>query len=296
MSLFTTLLLSWQIGVGQCLTVDAEWVTARDVSERIPSYAEIDSDLRLVRAPFPGARRVISSTSLPPREGGFSQAISAFCVERRLRRLSIEMFDQALRRSLDHKGGTDIAFEVVDYDRSMLPSGKLEFATQSLPPPIPGRLDDTVLWRGKLFYAEGQSVPVWVRLRLWIEDDVCIVGREVPRGEDVRIEDCKIGKKRYAPFIPPPLREPTALEGTTAARKMKIDEPIFQAMLARKPEVKAGQPVELKITNGGTQLRLQARAVSSGRRGDSVVVTNPSNGKRLEGHVVAEGLVEVRLK
>ena len=295
MSLVTTLLLSWQIS-GQCLTVDAEWVTAKDVSERIPGYTEIDSDLRLVRAPFPGARGVISSTSLPSHEGGFGQSIIAFCVERRLRRLSIEVFDQALRRSLDRKGGTNIAFEVVDYDRSMLPSGKLEFATQSLAPPIPGRVDDTVLWRGKLFYAEGRSVPVWVRLRLWIEDEVCIVRREVPRGEDLTINDCKVGKSRYPPFMPPPLRDPSALEGTTAVRKMKMDEPLFQTMLTRKPEVKAGQPVELKITNGATQLRLQARAVSSGRRGDSVVVTNPSNGKRLEGHVVAEGLVEVRLK
>ncbi len=297
MSVFPLLLLlSWQIGTGQCLSIDAEWVTARDVSELIPGYAKIDPGLRLVRSPFPGARRVISSASLAPHAAVVGEPIVAFCVERRLRRLSTDTFDEALRRTLNLAGEPVIAFEVVEYDQSQLPSGRLEFATQSLPAPISGHLDDAVFWRGKLYYAEGRSVPIWVRLRLWIESEICTVRREVPRGDNLTIDDCELATKRYPPFVPPPLRDPSALDGTTAARKMKIGEPLFQTMLARKPDVKAGQSVELKIMNGATQLRLQATAVSSGHRGDSVVVANPTNGKRLEGHVVAEGSVEVRLK
>ena len=71
---------------------------------------------------------------------------------------------------------------------------------------------------------------------------------------------------------------------------------IYQALVVHKPDVEAGKPVDLKVVNGGAQLRFQAKAASSGRRGDSVAVTNPANGKRMEGKVVGQGAVEVRLK
>ena len=289
-------LTSLSSALAQCLAVDGEWIKASDVAELNPRFAALDPDLRLLRSPFPGARRVVSPASLPPLEGEPVVVQSPFCVERRLRVLSREALDEALKTTLLIKDEPEIGFELLDYDRSMLPSGRLEFLVQSLPPPILGRTDEAVLWRGRLVYAEGRSVPFWARVRLWIEGDVCVWARDVARGEDIKVEDCRIGKKRYPPFVPPPLRDASALERTTASRKLKAEEPIYQALLVRKPEVEAGKPVELKVVNGGAQLRFQAKAASSGRRGDSVAVTNPVNGKRLEGRVVGQGSVEVRLK
>ena len=296
MVLVLLFMASLSIAGGQCLAVDGEWITASDIAGLNPRFAELDPGLRLVRAPFPGARRVVRQDSLPPLEAEPREVPSPFCVERRLAGLSREAIAEAVKRSLLVKDGPEIGFELLDYDRSMLPSGRIEFLIQSLPPPIMGRIDDAVLWRGKLFYAEGRSVPLWARVRLWMESEVCVLARDVARGEDIKVEDCRIGKTRYPPFGPAPLRDAGALERTAASRKLKAEEPIYQAMLVRKPEVEAGKPVELKVVNGGAQLRFQAKAASSGRRGDSVAVTNPVNGKRLEGQVVGQGSVEVRLK
>ena len=276
---------------GQCLTVDGEWITARDVAGRAPRYAVLDPALRLVRAPYPGARRVIGPAGLPPVEGDL---MTPFCVERRLATLTRDVFAEALRRAL--KEDTGIHFELVEYDHTMVASGRLEFLPQALPPPVFGRADEPVLWRGKLFYAEARSVPVWVRVRLWIAGEVCLLRRDVARGEDLTVDDCRLGETKYPPFAPAPLRDMAALERTVAARRLNANEPIYQALVVPKPDVEAGKPVDLKVVNGGAQLRFQAKAASSGRRGESVAVTNPANGKRMEGKVMGQGAVEVRLK
>lgn len=275
---------------GQCLTVDGEWITARDVAGRAPQYAALDPELRLVRAPYPGARRVVGPAALPPVNG---EPMTPFCVERRLATLTREVFAEALRRSLKEDAG--IHFELVDYDHAMIPSGRLEFLPQTLPPPILGRADEPVQWRGKLFYAEARSVPVWVRVRLWIFGEVCLLKRDVARGEDLTVDDCKLAETKYPPFAPAPLRDADALERTVAARRLNANEPIYHALVVHKPDVEAGKPVDLKVVNGGTQLRFQATAATSGRRGESVAVTNPANGKRMEGKVMGQGAVEVRL-
>jgi flagella basal body P-ring formation protein FlgA len=287
-----TVLLTLLLDNNRCLKVDSDWVTAKDVGLVVPLYASFAPDLRLVRTPSPGARRIISL----PAPIDENRGPVAFCVERKIQVLTREIFIEAIKASLDVRGQTEIAFEVVDYDISMLPSGKLEFLTQNLPPPILGHMDDEVLWRGKVFYGEARSVPVWVRVRLWAEGDVCLLARDVQRGAELRIEDCKIGKTRYQPFGPPPLRQPSNLERTTAVRGLRAGEPLYSTLLTRKPDVEAGQLVELRVINRGTELRLQAKAVNSGSRGDPLVVINPNSGKQLKGQVVGRGSVEVRLK
>jgi flagella basal body P-ring formation protein FlgA len=308
----------------QCLAVEGEWVTAGDVSRRIERFAHADPQQRLVRAPFPGARRLIDPSTLPgmqPQPGPDDEssevtspdrerpvASTPFCVERRLRTLAHEAYEEAIARALviANKGeptGKDesvIGFELVDYERSPLPSGKLEFLVQTLPPPVLGgsgaRADDSVLWRGKLLYAEGRSMPVWARVRLWIEDEICVLQRDVARGADLNESDCLIMKKKYPPFAPPPVRDRGALTRTVAARHLTAQEPIYQSLLVRKPDVEAGRLVELKVVNGGAQLRFQAKATASAHVGERVAVTNPSTGKRIEGQVVGPDSVEVHLK
>jgi flagella basal body P-ring formation protein FlgA len=294
MTLITVLFVLF-VNNDRCLKVESDWVTAKDVAPEIPQYASVAPDVRLLRTPSPGARRFVTIRSLPTVDETHQLPL-ALCVERRTQRLTRERFAEAVRASLLVSGQPDVAFEVVDYDISMLPSGSLEFLTKTLPPPILGHADDTLLWHGRIFYSEARSLPVWVRVRLWAEGNVCVLARDVQRGAELKIEDCKISKTRYQPFGPPPLREPAALERTTAVRGLRADEPLYSTLLTRKPDVEAGQQVELRVQNGGTELRFQAKAVNSGSRGDPIIVTNPSNGKRLKGQVSGRGSVEVRLK
>jgi len=279
-----------------CLAVDGDWITARDIAERVPRFRGADPEMKLVRAPFPGAHRLLNPSSLPGLERTAGEQAEAFCVERRMRAYSREEFQEAIRRSLVGTGDKETNFELVDYARTALPSGRLEFLIPGLPPMMQAHADDPVLWRGKLFYTEGRSVPVWMRVRLWREEEVCVLTRDVPRGGDLGESDCQIARSKYPPFAPAPLRDATVLERTSAARRLVAHEPIYQTLLVHKPDVEIGKPVELRVINGGTRLKFEAKAASSARTGESVFVTNPANGKRLEGQVVGKNTVEVHLK
>jgi flagella basal body P-ring formation protein FlgA len=301
--ILAALILAASIGTpADCLAVDAEWVTAGDVARLIPTYAASDPGLRLMRAPFPGARRLVTAASLPPALSaapppGLPDPTLSFCVERRLQSLSRSAFDQAIAQALEAALlPGNVAFEVLDFDRSRLPSGRLEFSVQSLPPPIIGRMGDAVLWRGRLYYAEARSMPVWARVRLTAESVVCASARDVARGEELKPEDCVAGRRQFAPFGVSPVDNPSSLEKMIAVRRLKAGEILFSSMIAAKPDVEAGRPVEVRVVSGGAQLRLQGKATANGKRGDSVSVTNTANGKRMEGRVVGEGSVEVRLK
>jgi flagella basal body P-ring formation protein FlgA len=294
---------------GQCVAVDGEWVTAGDVAKRLDRFAGSDPNLRLIRAPFPGARRLVNPATLP---GGSSDpegltSESPFCVERQLRPLTREEYWAAIDQVLlvagqdrpERTGESAIGFELVDYDHSPLPSGKLEFLVRNLPPPVLGggaRAEDPILWRGKLLYSEGRSMPVWARIRLWVEGAVCILAGDVARGAELKESDCVQSTRRYSPFAPAPVRDSTALNRTTAARHLSTGELLYPSLLVRKPDVEPGRPVELRVVSGGTRLRFAATPIGSAHTGEHVMVTNPATGKRIEAQVVGTDSVEVHLK
>jgi len=61
-----------------------------------------------------------------------------------------------------------------------------------------------------------------------------------------------------------------------------------------EPDVLRGEQVSVLVTSGAALLRFQADAETSGRRGDSVLVRNPENGKLFQARVEGKGRVTVQ--
>ena len=80
------------------------------------------------------------------------------------------------------------------------------------------------------------------------------------------------------------VRSASAIATAAAVRK-----PVMRA-----PEVRRGEHVSVVVTSGAALLRFQADAESSGRRGDSVLVRNPENGKLFQARVEGQGRVMVQ--
>ena len=236
----------------------------------------------------------MTAASLLPSKNEDADDRLPFCIERQLRQRELSEFSDAVRLAIEGRGS--IAFTIVDHIASPLPSGKIEFVTGTLPPPHPSHPDDPVLWRGKLFFAEGHSMPVWVRLRLWTEDRVCALARPVGRGELLDASLCEPTLRRYPAFSARPIEFAGDLEQTLAAKGMARGDLVYPTSILRRPDVEIGKPVEFRVVTGATQVRFKATAAGSGRSGQTVAVTNPSNGKRLEGQVVGQGAVEMRIQ
>lgn len=61
-----------------------------------------------------------------------------------------------------------------------------------------------------------------------------------------------------------------------------------------EPDVMRGEQVSVVVTSGAALLRFEADAETSGRRGDSVLVRNPENGKLFQARVEGKGRVTVQ--
>ena len=67
-----------------------------------------------------------------------------------------------------------------------------------------------------------------------------------------------------------------------------------QEPAALEPDVVRGEQVSVVVTSGAALLRFQADAASSGRRGDSVLIRNPENGKLFQARGDGKGKVTVQ--
>jgi flagella basal body P-ring formation protein FlgA len=55
--------------------------------------------------------------------------------------------------------------------------------------------------------------------------------------------------------------------------------------------VKAGQTVSVSVISGGVNVSINAVADETGRIGDTILLTNPSSGRRFSALVTADGPV-----
>ncbi len=62
---------------------------------------------------------------------------------------------------------------------------------------------------------------------------------------------------------------------------------------AARADVARGETVDVEVVSGAAQLRFQARAETAGKQGETVVLTNPANGRRFSGRVREKGKVIV---
>lgn len=83
------------------------------------------------------------------------------------------------------------------------------------------------------------------------------------------------------------------LAGMAARRPLRAGQPIRLADLQRIIAVKRGDVVTLVYEAPGITLTTTARAEAAGAVGDSITLTNSQSKRRVEGHIIAPGMVAV---
>ncbi|MGH9664535.1 MAG: flagellar basal body P-ring formation chaperone FlgA, partial [Bryobacteraceae bacterium] len=101
----------------------------------------------------------------------------------------------------------------------------------------------------------------------------------------------KTGKQ--FPFAHPGLAAVDDVLGRKPARLIRAGQIISPGMLKNPDEIERGDAVSVKVLSGGAQLRFEARAESSGGRGEIIAVQNPVSGKKFEAVVQRKGKVLV---
>lgn len=282
-------LLAWlwiEAAPAGCIAIEGERLLASDLAAAVPAFAALPAGTVLGWAPAPGARRLFGAEEiarLAARHGlKLDASPRALCIERAMTPLTAERLLEAMRRAL---GRADARIELVDYSRRAVPHGELEFDRAHLAAPAAG----IALWRGRLRYDAGRSLPVWARVRITAPGRRVVATENLGPGRPVQPAQVRLEEGEWFPFGEAPLTSVEEAVGRLPRRWIPAGSVLYARLLAAPREVERGQEILVEVSSGGAQLRFRARAETGGRNGDTIVVRNPANGRRVAARVEGPG-------
>lgn len=279
-------------GGGPCLEVAHGRITAGELAGAIAVFSQLPPATGVALAPAPGVRRMLSAAEasrIAARFGLSADAVADLCVIRRSMQLERPHVLERLRAELLPEAEIDL----IEVSRYAVPTGEIEFPRSGLmasPGTGPGRI---LIWKGRVRSPDGQSFPIWARVRLRATSDCWVAQRRLPRGTLVTASDlsrgrCPVGPFRASAAAPGVLEDD--LIGKLTRRSFRAGERFAAEALESPPDVRQGQAAAVEVTFGGVALRQMAQAETSGRQGD-VVWMRSASGQRFRGRVTGPGQV-----
>lgn len=277
-----------------CIRVDGDRILAQDLVGQVPSFRSIPGDTLVGFTPLPGASRILpvrEMNSFAARHGLRSPVISQdLCIERAGAPLSRSALLEAMKKAL----GIEAAhIELLDYSKSILPSGNLEFSRATLSPPPADDSSRAVVWRGRVVYGDHQSASVWARVRISVSATEYVAAKDLIPGGAIGREDIRETSVREFPSHLPPIQSLQDILGHSVRRALKTGEILRPRMLVSMPDVNRGDTVTVIIQSGTAWLKLAALAQSSGRTGEIICLQNPENHRLFRGTVIGKGQASI---
>lgn len=281
---------------GRCLSVPTDRIHAGDLANAQPLFSSLDPDLPLGFTPLPGTRRVFSGreiSALANRYGLDSiQAMTSICVERASSPISAGELKGVLEAALGIEGAH---LELLDFSRQPLPLGHFEFQTNELSAPPAGNPEIPVTWRGRLLYDGRHSVAIWAKVRISMERAVIIARQSIAAGSEIRLEQIQVRRRAEFPLVPKAVDTPDKVIGKILSRSIRAGQPIPAAAVVEPNEIAKGDKVQVRVMDGSAHIIFEALAVSGGRKGDTISLRNPANGRTFRGVIAERGKAIVRV-
>jgi flagella basal body P-ring formation protein FlgA len=270
-----------------CHVIDSDRILGRDVASSSPLFAALDPNLEIGAAPLAGVQRVMRPEELVrlARQNGiaFVGPANVICFARATEPMTPEMLLPILQKALAIENAT---IDILDFSRFGIPRGTFDF-------PKTGLMSNGV-WRGRVLYGENHSMPVWVKARIAIDRTWVEAAETLPTGKVIEVSQLILKTGPRFPFDTTLLESMNLVAGRRPVRTLAVGTPIAKAMLAIVHDVERGDRVAVEVKVGGAILDFDATAESSGRRGESILVKNPDNGRSFpaviqeKGHVLVE--------
>src|SRR5258708_22836191 len=183
--------------------------------------------------------------------------------------------------------------ELIDLRQGRIPKGLLECPSGGLTPARTGSPREAVIWRGRVKYAAGQSVPVWAKARGWISGESIVAAQDLPAGKPIEAGQIRIASMDLSPFSDAAPVSAGEVAGLAPRRRILSGQAIPRSVLEAAADVTRGEIVEVEAHFGAASLRFKARAETAGRVGDSIPIHNLESGKTFRARVAGKGAVAV---
>ena len=286
------LLLMLAATAPECHSLAHGRILGSDLSAASALFAAVPPELVIANAPLPGARRLFEPAELLrlARANHLEvTGVTPLCFERATAPIDPERVKSAMRESL---GATVASIEILSISKYPAPLGDLIFPRESLTQPVSG---DSAVWNGYVAY-DGGHFAVWARVRLTIPGSRLVSTVNLTAGHTIEASDLKIGEADEFPRRLAPLTTIESAVGLVARRAIPAGSVLTAAMLEAPNDVERGQTVMVEVHSGGAVVKLEARAETAGRRGDTVAVRNAASGTLFRAQIEGKGRVVVKCR
>lgn len=138
------------------------------------------------------------------------------------------------------------------------------------------------------------SAPHWtlyVQVTLEQSEDVVVAAKPLTAGQTITADDLMLRHMPVQNFAGRQIfTDPTQIEGDQVMMSLPAGGVLTQNIVQSPLVVKAGQMVTVHVYSGTVMISMDAVANQDGRIGDTILLTNPSSGRRFTAEVTAEGI------
>ena len=138
------------------------------------------------------------------------------------------------------------------------------------------------------------AAPRWtlyVQVTLEQSETVVVAAKPLMAGQTITPDDLMLRSLPVQDFTGRQVfTSPTQLEGANLMMSLASGAVITQNIVQSPLVVKAGQMVTVHVYSGDVVLSLDAIADQDGHIGDTILLTNPSSGRRFTAEVTAQGI------
>jgi flagella basal body P-ring formation protein FlgA len=268
-------------------------ITAADLARAEPGFSAVPPDTPMGYGPAPGTPRIFGVAELARQARRYGLDVepkAEICVERPVEPLSPAAVLEAIQSSL---GLPQARIEIVEQSRYPVPHGALEFPRTGLIAPSPAQPHAAALWRGAVRYAANRRFAIWARVRILARAQRVVAGEALPAGRPIEAAQLRLETYEGFPLRTEPLDSIGQAAGRVPRRSIARGAALSPGELDSPYEVSRGDTVRVGVWSGDAHLELNGRAEASGRRGQTIPVRNPANGKRFQARVEGAGRVEV---
>lgn len=280
-----------------CVQIGGDRILVRHLTAALPNLSGVPPDAVIGFAPKLGLSRWIEPSLIEKTAARYGQSVrvaESICVERLAAPVAENALRQALATALEKSGYTDYHLVLLDYPRSPLPIGALDFSLSGLTAARAGMTG--ALWRGRLRVEGGQSIPLSVRADVKVQVSELRAARNIAAGAIIAAGDVSVVTRQLPPSSAPTSPTPSAAIGMQTRRGLKAGDLVNLRLLTAPPEVQRGERVLVAVTAGRAAVGVEAQADTTARIGQLVVLTNLASGKKFKATVTGRARAAIQLE
>lgn len=209
--------------------------------------------------------------------------------------LTAAAIEKAIKESLG-EAGRDAQIRVLEFDRTPVEPGTLEFPRQGAVLPQSTEPRRPFIWRGTVIGELGNDSPVWARVQVVAIRKVVRTTARLLAGSVLNAAELESVEVESSPLLTPKDEAISDYAGLCARRSIASLTVLNKDMVDAPPMVRRGGTVHVTAVAGMARISVDCEAHSDGRLGQNIQVTNVRTGRSFFAVVSGQDRAVVKLR